>query len=163
MTVFLAHAPADRQTAEALEKVIERRGQFVELDDGRIMTMKVTQLGDGGHVVTHEDITEKQMASEKITHMALHDALTGLANRTLFRRHVDQAIERDGGENAALLFLDLDRFKIVNDTLGHPIGASGARVLVTLIAALEARGLKRGVAALCIGGGEGIAAAVELA
>jgi acetyl-CoA C-acetyltransferase len=47
--------------------------------------------------------------------------------------------------------------------LGHPIGASGARVLVTLIAALEARGLKRGVAALCIGGGEGIAAAVELA
>ncbi len=34
MTVFLAHAPADRQTAEALEKVIERRGQFCELDDG---------------------------------------------------------------------------------------------------------------------------------
>jgi acetyl-CoA C-acetyltransferase len=47
--------------------------------------------------------------------------------------------------------------------LGHPIGASGARVLVTLIAALEARGLKRGVAALCIGGGEGIAMAVERA
>jgi acetyl-CoA C-acetyltransferase len=45
--------------------------------------------------------------------------------------------------------------------LGHPIGASGARVLVTLIAALEARGLKRGIAALCIGGGEGIAMAVE--
>jgi len=96
--------------------------RVVELDDGRIMTMKVMQLGDGGHVVTHEDITEKQMASEKITHMALHDALTGLANRTLFRRHVDEAIERDGGANAALLFLDLDRFKIVNDTLGHPIG-----------------------------------------
>jgi len=47
--------------------------------------------------------------------------------------------------------------------LGHPIGASGARVLVTLIAALEARGLKRGVASLCIGGGEGIALAVERA
>jgi acetyl-CoA C-acetyltransferase len=45
--------------------------------------------------------------------------------------------------------------------LGHPIGASGARVLVTLIAALEARGLKRGVASLCIGGGEGIALCVE--
>jgi acetyl-CoA C-acetyltransferase len=45
--------------------------------------------------------------------------------------------------------------------LGHPIGASGARVLVTLIAALEARGLKKGVASLCIGGGEGIAMAVE--
>jgi diguanylate cyclase (GGDEF)-like protein len=96
--------------------------RVVELDDGRIMTMKVMQLGDGGHVVTHEDITEKQVASEKITHMALHDALTGLANRTLFRRHVDEAIARDSGTGAALLFLDLDRFKIVNDTLGHPIG-----------------------------------------
>ena len=45
--------------------------------------------------------------------------------------------------------------------LGHPIGASGARILTTLIAALEKRGEKRGVAALCIGGGEGIAMAVE--
>ncbi|HRG56726.1 MAG TPA: acetyl-CoA C-acyltransferase, partial [Lacunisphaera sp.] len=46
--------------------------------------------------------------------------------------------------------------------LGHPIGASGARILVTLIAALQERGLKRGVAAICIGGGEGLAACVEL-
>jgi acetyl-CoA C-acetyltransferase len=46
--------------------------------------------------------------------------------------------------------------------LGHPIGASGARILATLIAALQARGLKRGVAALCIGGGEATAMAVEL-
>ncbi len=47
--------------------------------------------------------------------------------------------------------------------LGHPIGASGARILVTLIAALRARGLKRGVAALCIGGGEATAMAIEAA
>ncbi|MEQ6290344.1 acetyl-CoA C-acyltransferase [Vogesella sp. GCM10023246] len=46
--------------------------------------------------------------------------------------------------------------------LGHPIGASGARIVVTLIAALQARGLKRGVASLCIGGGEATALAVEL-
>jgi acetyl-CoA C-acetyltransferase len=45
--------------------------------------------------------------------------------------------------------------------LGHPIGASGARVLVTLLAAMEAQNAKRGVASLCIGGGEGIALAVE--
>jgi acetyl-CoA C-acetyltransferase len=45
--------------------------------------------------------------------------------------------------------------------LGHPIGASGARVLVTLLAAMEARDAKRGVASLCIGGGEGIALCVE--
>ena len=46
--------------------------------------------------------------------------------------------------------------------LGHPIGASGARILVTLISALQERGLKRGVAAICIGGGEGLAACVEI-
>jgi acetyl-CoA C-acetyltransferase len=46
--------------------------------------------------------------------------------------------------------------------LGHPIGASGARIIVTLISALQKRGLKRGVAALCIGGGEATAVAVEL-
>lgn len=46
--------------------------------------------------------------------------------------------------------------------LGHPIGCSGARILVTLIAALKSRGLKRGVAAICIGGGEGLAVCVEL-
>ena len=47
--------------------------------------------------------------------------------------------------------------------LGHPIGASGARILVTLLAALEKYNLKRGVAALCIGGGEATAIAVERA
>jgi acetyl-CoA C-acetyltransferase len=46
--------------------------------------------------------------------------------------------------------------------LGHPIGASGARIVVTLLGALKKRGLKRGVAALCIGGGEATALAVEM-
>ena len=47
--------------------------------------------------------------------------------------------------------------------LGHPIGASGARIMVTLLNALERHGLKRGVAAICIGGGEGTAIAIERA
>jgi acetyl-CoA C-acetyltransferase len=63
--------------------------------------------------------------------------------------------------------LGLDRAKLnVNGgacALGHPIGASGARILATLLAALEARGAKKGVASLCIGGGEATAMAVELA
>ena len=46
--------------------------------------------------------------------------------------------------------------------LGHPLGASGARVLTTLLYALKDRGLKRGVASLCLGGGEAVALAVEL-
>lgn len=45
--------------------------------------------------------------------------------------------------------------------LGHPIGASGARILTTLLYALEQRGLKRGIASLCLGGGNGVAMAVE--
>ena len=45
--------------------------------------------------------------------------------------------------------------------LGHPIGASGARVLTTLLYALRRRGKKRGIATLCLGGGNGVALAVE--
>jgi len=67
---------------------------------------------------------------------------------------------------AAMHELDLDHAKVnVNGgacALGHPIGASGARILVTLIHALKARHLKRGIAALCLGGGEAVAAAVQI-
>lgn len=66
---------------------------------------------------------------------------------------------------AAMHDLKLDPAKVnINGgacALGHPIGASGARILVTLIAALQNRGLKKGIAALCIGGGEATAVAVE--
>jgi acetyl-CoA C-acetyltransferase len=67
---------------------------------------------------------------------------------------------------AAMHELDIDHAKInVNGgacALGHPIGASGARVVVTLINAMRQRGLKKGIAALCIGGGEATAIAIEL-
>ncbi|MBK3735500.1 acetyl-CoA C-acyltransferase [Azospirillum brasilense] len=67
---------------------------------------------------------------------------------------------------AAMRELDIphDRINVHGGAcaLGHPIGASGARILVTLLAALEKNGLKRGVASLCIGGGEATAVAVEL-
>ncbi len=67
---------------------------------------------------------------------------------------------------AAMHDLELDHAKVnINGgacALGHPIGASGTRILVTLIAALQNRGLKKGIAALCIGGGEATAMAIEL-
>jgi acetyl-CoA C-acetyltransferase len=67
---------------------------------------------------------------------------------------------------AAIHDLQLDPARVnVNGgacALGHPVGATGARILATLVAALTARGLKRGVAALCIGGGEATALAIEL-
>jgi acetyl-CoA C-acetyltransferase len=68
---------------------------------------------------------------------------------------------------AVLAELGLDPAKVnVNGgavALGHPIGASGARILTTLIYALKAKGLKRGVATLCLGGGNGVALAIEVA
>jgi acetyl-CoA C-acetyltransferase len=67
---------------------------------------------------------------------------------------------------AAIRDLALDPARVnVNGgacALGHPIGATGARIIVTLLAALEARGMKRGIASLCIGGGEATAIAIEL-
>ena len=67
---------------------------------------------------------------------------------------------------AAMRELELPHSKVnINGgacILGHPIGASGARIIVTLVHALKQRGLKRGIAALCIGGGEATALAIEL-
>ncbi len=94
--------------------------RFYELKDGRVIACSHNKTRDGGWVVTYEDVTERQQAEAKIMHMARHDALTNLPNRLLFREKMEQALER--GEELAVLFIDLDRFKSVNDTLGHPVG-----------------------------------------
>lgn len=82
---------------------------------------------DNGHVVEWvgvlEDIDARKRDQARIAHMAHHDALTGLGNRTLFRLRLEEAAKEAGnGAQGALLCLDLDRFKQVNDTLGHPVG-----------------------------------------
>jgi diguanylate cyclase (GGDEF)-like protein len=74
--------------------------------------------------MTFEDITEVRKADERIMYMALHDALTGLPNRVMFKTRTDEALAaiRSGGGGFAVMCLDLDNFKDVNDTLGHPAG-----------------------------------------
>ena len=113
------------------QREVARRGGRASfshaLGDGRALAVSHQPMADGGWVATYEDITERQRAEAKIAHMARHDALTGLANRTLLRERAEQALERLGrGEGGAfaVLCLDLDRFKWVNDTLGHPTGDS---------------------------------------
>ena len=94
------------------------------LTDGRTLLVEHSPNPHGGWVVTFEDITERLAAEARISHMATHDALTGLPNRVLFRDRMDRGLRRveDEGGSMAVLCLDLDNFKSVNDTLGHPVG-----------------------------------------
>jgi diguanylate cyclase (GGDEF)-like protein/PAS domain S-box-containing protein len=80
--------------------------------------------GKDGFLVTAVDITERRKAEARIAYMAHHDNLTGLPNRVKFREHLDQALERNGSgeERIGVLCIDLDLFKSVNDSFGHPVG-----------------------------------------
>jgi PAS fold/Diguanylate cyclase, GGDEF domain len=94
------------------------------LGDGRIIKLHHSPMEHGGWVITYEDVTERHKAEARVAHMAQHDALTDLPNRVLFREKMNEGLARVAADGTAMavLCLDLDNFKTVNDRLGHAIG-----------------------------------------
>jgi diguanylate cyclase (GGDEF)-like protein/PAS domain S-box-containing protein len=113
----------------------------VLFEDGRVFeTYSAPQLLDGrpaGRVFSFRDVTERRRAEERIEYQAYHDAVTGLPNRLLLRDRLTQELGRTHRrkEQVAVMFLDLDHFKLVNDSLGH---AMGDRLLQELAGRLSA-------------------------
>lgn len=111
-----------KRRAELVENRLDD-SDIVELRDGRVIAVFHRPMKNGGWVSTHQDITEQRRNEERIQHLARHDALTDLANRTLFQERIAGLGARiDRGERVAVLAIDLDHFKYVNDTLGHAAG-----------------------------------------
>lgn len=100
------------------------RQSLDRLSNGRVIFISRRPIAMGGWLTVHEDVTARQLAEDKIESLALYDQLTGAANRVLLLRELGRRLEsQDSSDNRiAVLLLDLDEFKAVNDTYGHPFG-----------------------------------------
>jgi diguanylate cyclase (GGDEF)-like protein/PAS domain S-box-containing protein len=128
-----------------LQRLIDRESELTgRHKDGTVfpMALKITEMRLGGkmlHIAIAADISERKAMLRHLKDMAEHDGLTGLYNRTYFQEELERAVERarrDPSPCAALLYIDLDNFKYVNDTLGH---AAGDRVLLEISSILHKR------------------------
>jgi len=121
---FLAEEVGD-YIAGLLTAVAEGRSfsRVTMLPDGRMIEIVNQPVEGGGWVATHEDITDRLRAEETISHLAHFDSLTDLPNRVTFYERMEAELARlRGGNTIAVLSVDVDHFKTVNDTLGHPVG-----------------------------------------
>lgn len=105
-------------------KILRSGNLVIELSDNRIVSLMQRETAEKGFVIIFEDITDRRRTEDRIRQMASYDDLTGLLNRISFKSKVSDAFKATGEKtNAfALHLLDLDRFKVINDTMGHPAG-----------------------------------------
>ena len=109
----------------SLDDMPDRSGFSLSYDtlDGRTIAVSRQPVADGGWVFTYADVSEQRAFERRLVYMAQHDVLTGLPNRAFYAEYMQQVKERmEPGMSLAVLCLDLDRFKIVNDTLGDQAG-----------------------------------------
>src|SRR4029453_9964032 len=135
-------------TAELRSRLDEERQRWFN-----VRMVSLTEDPDvDGVVVTLQDVTDRMLAQQEIAHNALHDALTGLANRALFDDRLDQALRRAQRSDAwpVVLYIDLDRFKGINDGHGHASGDQLLRETATRFLT----GVREGDTVARLGGGE---------
>jgi len=124
----------------------------VETTTGRTVRISTRATGDGGTVILYTDISDLKRVQKRLEHLATHDPLTGLLNRGYLDPCLTQALARAkrGGQQVALMFLDLDLFKQVNDTFGHAVGDD----LLRRLAAVLKRCVRKDDAVVRFGGDE---------